>query len=130
MSISLKKNIQSTPMGPYASLMRGMDVTDKQAVVAFLIDTMDDDQQLFERLLNDWQHDTRFLSSTKAITTHPSFARIVSMGGNAVPYILEEIERKPSNLVWALNAIFHKKIGQDTTVTEACKLWIAELRKY
>ena len=50
------------------------------------------------------------------------------MGGNAVPFILEEIKRKPSNLVWALNAIFHKKIGTGATVTEACKLWIAEFK--
>lgn len=91
---------------------------------------MSDDRLLFDEYLADWQRDTRFLSSVTAVTTHPSFRRIVSMGGNAVPYIWEEIERKPSNLVWALNAIFHKKIGQDATVTEACKLWIAELKKY
>lgn len=130
MATALKKSIQSTPMAPYMGLMRGMDVTDKQAVVAFLIDTMSDDRLLFDEYLADWQRDTRFLSSVTAVTTHPSFRRIVSMGGNAVPYILEEIERKPSNLVWALNAIFHKKIGHDATVTEACKLWIAELKTH
>ena len=130
MATALKKNIQYTPMAPYMGLMRGMDVTDKQAVVAFLIDTMSDDRLLFDEYLADWQRDTRFLSSVTAVTPHPSFRKIVSMGGNAVPYILEEIERKPSNLVWALNAIFHKKIGQDATVTEACKLWRAELQKY
>ena len=119
-------------MAPYMGLMRDMSIKDKQAVVAFLIDTMgeNDDRQLFGRYLEKWQHDTRFLSSVKAITSHPSFARIVNMGGNAVPFIVEEIERKPSNLVWALNAIFHKKIGNGETISEACKLWIAELKKY
>ena len=113
-------------------LMRDMDVTDKQAVVAFLIDTMGEpsDKELFDNYLAEWQRDTRYLSSVTAITSHPSFRMIVDMGGNAVPYILEEIERQPSNLVWALNAIFHKKIGQGATVTEACKLWTAELKKY
>ena len=125
------ENLQSTPMAPYMGLMRGMSLKDKQTVVSFLIDTMkeSDDRLLFDWYLEQWQNDTRFLSSVKAITEHPSFIRIVNMGGNAVPFIIEEIEHKPSNLVWALNAIFHKKIGNGETITEACKLWIAELKK-
>ena len=132
MATALKRNIQSTPMAPYMGLMRDMSLKDKQAVVAFLMDNMEepDDRELFGRYLEEWQRDTRFLSSVSAITGHPAFTSIVNMGGNAVPFIIEEIERKPSNLVWALNAIFHKKIGQEATVTEACKLWTAELKKY
>lgn len=132
MATALTNNINSTPMAPYLGLMREMSLKDKQAVVAFLMDNMEepDDKELFYRYLEEWQHDTRFLSSVSAITSHPAFIRIVNMGGNAVPFIAEEIERKPSNLVWALNAIFHKKIGSGKTITEACKLWIAELKKY
>lgn len=131
MSTPMVENLQSTPMAPYMGLMRGMSLKDKQTVVSFLIDTMkeSDDRLLFDWYLEQWQNDTRFLSSVKAITEHPSFIRIVNMGGNAVPFIIEEIEHKPSNLVWALNAIFHKKIGNGETITEACKLWIAELKK-
>ena len=131
MSIALAKNIQSTPMAPYIGLMREMSERDKKAVVAFLMDTMEEsnDRLRFNRYLEQWQRDTRFLSSVSAITANPAFAQIVNMGGNAVPYIIEEIERKPSNLVWALNAIFHKKIGNGETITKACKLWIAELKK-
>lgn len=129
MTAVMKKNIQSTPMAPYMGLMRDMDATDKQAVVAFLIETLNDDRLKFEASLREWKRDTRYLSSISAITSHPAFTSIVNMGGNAVPFIVEEIERKPSNLVWALNAIFHRKIGQGTTITEACRLWIAELKK-
>ena len=111
--------------------MKEMSQKDKQVVIAFLLDTMKekDDKATFNRLLTEWQNNTRFLSSTTAITSNPSFLQIVNMGGNAVPFIIEEISRKPSNLVWALNAIFHKKIGKGTTVTEACRLWIAELKR-
>ena len=132
MNATVAKNIQTTPLAPYVGLMREMSVKDKHAVVAFLMDTMEegDDRQLFSKYHDEWQHDTKFLSSVSAITAHPAFSQIVNMGGNAVPFIIEEIERKPSNLVWALNAIFHKKIGNGETVTEACKLWIAELKKY
>lgn len=123
--------VTNTPMAPYMELMRDMSLRDKQTVVAFLIDTMkgSNDKVLFTKYLEEWQHDTRYLSSVAAITSHPSFLQIINMGGNAVPYIVEEIERKPSNLVWALNAIFHKKIGNGETITDACRLWIAELKK-
>ena len=129
--MTLSDGIQLTPMAPYMGLMRDMSLKDKQTVVAFLINTMreSDDKALFTKYLEEWQCDTRFLSSVATITEHPSFLRIVNMGGNAVPYIVEEIERKPSNLVWALNAIFHKKIGEGSSVTDACRQWISELKK-
>ena len=129
--MTLSDGIQLTPMAPYMGLMRDMSLKDKQAVVAFLINTMkeSDDKVLFAKYLEEWQRDTRFLSSVATITRQPSFLRIVNMGCNAVPYIVEEIERKPSNLVWALNAIFHKKIGEGSSVTDACRQWISELKK-
>ena len=123
-------SIQSTPMAPYMGIMRDMSAKDKHVVMAFLMESLkENDRVLFRQYLEQWQQGTQFLSSVSAIINHPSFLHIVNMGGNAVPYILEEIERQPSNLVWALNAIFHKKIGEGGTVTEACRLWIAELKK-
>ena len=52
------------------------------------------------------------------------------MGKRAVPFILEEISIKPSNLVWALNIIFKKKITNraNTTIEEACKLWVKAMK--
>lgn len=119
----------------YWELVKGASHKTKLTLLSLISASMTeeaepDDRELFSRYFEEWQRDTRFLSSVTAITSHPAFTGIVNMGGNAVPFILEEIERQPSNLVWALNAIFHKKIGQGTTVTEACKLWTAELRKY
>lgn len=118
-------------MAAYTSVMSEMSKEEKLAVVAFLLNTLNrnDDRTLFNSHLEMWKEDTKYLSSVKAITDHESFKSIVDMGGNAVPFILEEIERRPSNLVWALNAIFHKKIGKGETITEACRLWIAELKK-
>ena len=53
------------------------------------------------------------------------------MGYNAVPFILEELDARPSNLVWALNMIFQKKITlkPDATIDDACKLWVKELKR-
>ena len=131
MALLSTHSIKSTPMAAYTSVMSEMSKEEKLAVVAFLLNTLNrnDDRTLFNSHLEMWKEDTKYLSSVKAITDHESFKSIVDMGGNAVPFILEEIERRPSNLVWALNAIFHKKIGKGETITEACRLWIAELKK-
>ena len=125
------RDIHSTPMAPYVGLLDSMSREDKLTVVAFLVGTMQatDDRTRFYKYLDEWKEDTRFLSSVSAITNHPCFQSIVEMGGNAVPFIVEEIERKPSNLVWALNRIFHKNIGNGKSITESCRLWTKELKK-
>jgi len=81
--------------------------------------------------LMNWKEKTMFLSSTKSIIEDEDFQAIVAMGESAVSYIISEIENNPSTLVWALNLIFNKKITDNpyTTITEACKLWVKELKK-
>ena len=39
---SFAKRINETPMAPYMGILRGMSREEKQAVVAFLVDTMDE----------------------------------------------------------------------------------------
>jgi len=86
---------------------------------------------VFDLHLMNWKEKTMFLSSTKSIIEDDDFKAIVAMGKSAVPYIISEIENKPSTLVWALNFIFNKKIANnpDTTITDACKLWVKALKK-
>jgi len=86
---------------------------------------------VFESYLMNWKEKTMFLSSTKSIIDNDDFKAIVDMGKSVVPYIINEIENTPSTLVWALNFIFNKKItdNPNTTITEACKLWVKELKK-
>ena len=88
-------------------------------------------QLVFDMHLMNWKEKTMFLSSTKSIIEDEDFKAIVAMGKSAVPYIVGEIENTPSVLVWTLNFIFNKKItnNPDTTITEACKLWVKELKK-
>lgn len=85
----------------------------------------------FENHLINWQKRTMFLSSTKAIIENEDFQSIVSMGYSVVPYIIDEIEKKPSTLVWALNLIYNHKItnNPNATITDACKLWVKQLKK-
>lgn len=78
-----------------------------------------------------WSRDTAYMSSVESIIEHPDFQSMVAMKMAAVPYIVDELERRPSNLVWALNFIFQKKISekQNITIPEACRLWVKELKK-
>lgn len=88
-----------------------------------------DNRNKFYSLLNQWRNNTAALSSPKQITSDEAFLQIVSMGKDAVPYILDEISDKPSNLVWALNIMFKKKISNSNiTIPQACELWTKELR--
>ena len=85
----------------------------------------------FNKLISQWKEETMFLSSAQAIIDNPNFQAIVNMGKIAVPFIIEEIKHDPSTLVWALNIIFDRQItnSHETTIEEACKLWIKELNE-
>jgi hypothetical protein len=85
----------------------------------------------FQHHLKNWENKVMFLSSPNAIVENVDFKAIVNMGKSAVPFIVEEIERKPSSLVWALNFIYERKITDKPTATisEACKLWVKELKR-
>ena len=84
----------------------------------------------FDVLYSSWKQQTAFLSSAKALVNQKDFQAIVAMGYDAVPFIVNTIDKEPSPLVWALNFIFNAKISNNpnTTITEACKLWVKRLR--
>lgn len=79
---------------------------------------------------NSWKDKTFFFSSVKSIIDQDGFKAIVAMGPKIVPFILDELENEPSNIVWALNMIYKRKITDKPNVTigEACKLWIKALK--
>ena len=103
-----------------------------QAYITAVDDFSDNNLFLRDRfnvLYNQWYKDTEFLSSVDPIVNHPAFNAIVRMGKDAVPYILDKIDKEPSPLVWTLNLIFKSKISNDSrlTVSEACRLWVKRL---
>lgn len=85
----------------------------------------------FQSLYETWKKETRFLSSVQDIVNHEAFKAIVAMDTDAVPFIINEISNTPSTLVWALNYIYNRKISDNpnTTIPEACKLWVKELSR-
>lgn len=84
-----------------------------------------------EDFIAKWKQETAFASSPSVIVENSNFQALVSMGLIAVPYIVQDIDMNPSPLVWALNLIYNKKITtkKGATIAEACKLWVAELKR-
>jgi hypothetical protein len=86
-------------------------------------------ERKFKLLYESWKTKTAFLSSAKDMVDNEDFKGIVSMGYDAVPFIIDTIKNEPSQLVWALNYIYGAKISNNpnTTVSEACKLWVKRI---
>lgn len=91
----------------------------------------DSSRTFFNDCLSHWKMETMFASSPEEIIGNEYFKAIVDMGTVAVPFIAEELKRKPSHLVWALNAIYGTKISDDpqTTISKACELWLERIAR-
>jgi hypothetical protein len=62
-------------------------------------------RERFRRLADEWKEQSRFLSNTAQMAMLKPYQRIIGMGWDAVPFILEELEREPRQWFWALEAI-------------------------
>lgn len=80
----------------------------------------------FHTLFNAWESKTVLQSSVSKIIEDVNFKRIVEMGEKAIPFIIEEIDKNPSTLVWTLNLITKTSLSsnQRLTVSAACKQWV------
>ena len=59
----------------------------------------------FKRLVVRWRKATMFQSSAHQMATHPSYQEIIGIGRDAVPFLLQELERSPDHWFWALRSI-------------------------
>jgi len=86
-------------------------------------------QAQFDQRIKAWKRNTRLMSFAEQIINERNFKEIVAMGEDVVPFVLEEIKREPSPLVWSLNIIYNKTISQkqNITIEQACKLWVKKL---
>ena len=59
------------------------------------------------------------------------FREIVNMGRRAVPYIYKELKKGPTDLVYALDAIFdyHIKYEGFVPLEKSCEIWLSILQK-
>ena len=63
-------------------------------------------RRLFTQLARRWKHDTAFQSNVTTKAMHPAYQRIIGMGREAIPLILEEFQSGHlDDWFWALTAI-------------------------
>ncbi len=126
---TLKRNTQVLPghrieiTAP--ELPEGMDV---EVVVTPRAPDQTEIAHRFAVLAARWREETRALSSVSQIAMHPAYQEIIGMGGEVVPFILEEVAREPNHWFWALRAI----TGEDPIlptqrgrVGEMAAAWVA-----
>lgn len=61
--------------------------------------------QRFRNLVRQWKEATTFTSSSTEIALDPAYQQIIGMGKEAVPLILEEMQREEDYWFWALKSI-------------------------
>ena len=83
----------------------------------------------FDYHLQKWHEETCLMSTGNF--DNPHFEAIVNMGEDAVPFILEIISERPSQLVWALDCIFPGVVEYEGFIPlkEACRVWTEILTK-
>ncbi len=63
------------------------------------------DQETFERLADEWEHDRPRGVDIAQMTRHPAYQRIIAMGKPAVPWLLQRLATRPDHWFVALSAI-------------------------
>jgi len=77
-------------------------------------------------LVEQWRRETGMLSSISKKVQHPAYFRIIEMGEEALPWILQELRDRPAHWFTALRAIV-----QDPSIAEtkdprmARETWLA-----
>ena len=89
----------------------------------------DSDRCTFETNLDYWNNEIRFSSSNNFDNSY--FYEITNMGTKAVPFILEELKKCPTQLVYALQCIFPGKVKckGNVSLERICEVWLKLLTK-
>lgn len=59
----------------------------------------------FERLATQWKKETMFLSSITDKSIHPCYQRIIGLGPDVIPLILDSLRKKGGHWYWALQSL-------------------------
>jgi len=101
-------------------------------VTVIVTDAQDDVSAEFQRLVDNWRHETGIYSTIERKSMHPSYQRIIGMGEQALPLILREMTRRPEHWFWALRAISGKNpipaehVGEIDAMTKDWLTWGTE----
>lgn len=81
----------------------------------------------FESLAKQWRRETTIVGHLSKIVMHPAYQRIMAMGPNVIPLILQEMSKESGHWFWALHNLVPP--GEDpaegtTTIRDARRAWL------
>jgi len=62
-------------------------------------------EQQFQRLYQQWEHDTAYISSSTVLYNHPAYQAIIRLGQAVVPLLLRDMEKNHTHWFCALREI-------------------------
>jgi hypothetical protein len=62
-------------------------------------------ERKFRQLSKQWENETEMLSDLSQKVIHPAYQRIIGMGQDAIPLLLNELSKRPNHWFWALRSI-------------------------
>lgn len=68
----------------------------------------------FEELARQWENETALAAFASQKADHWAYQRIIELGEDALPLVIDRLEREPNHWFWALRAI----VGTDVAVGE------------
>lgn len=81
----------------------------------------------FYRLAQQWKQERPRGADVSEMVMHPAYQRIIGMGPDVVPFLLEDLEREPEHWFWALYSITGAKPvppKSEGKLEEMAKAWI------
>ena len=85
-----------------------LEVNFNEAVSEYLIPYSTQEKDLLHKFCNlvvTWEDETMMVSSVSELITHSAYLQIIGMGGEVVPFLLFELQRKPNHWFIALQSI-------------------------
>lgn len=62
----------------------------------------------FEALKREWLNETKYLSNPRLLYSNEKYQKIIEMGYNVVPYLLEDLKKNKNDWFFALEKIIKK----------------------
>ncbi len=83
----------------------------------------------FANLASEWKHSIRIISNWNQMILHPCYQRIIGLGPDVIPYILNDLKQNGGHWFWALqaltgeNPIAEDDAGKTRKMAEAWLSW-------
>ncbi len=115
-------------LSPVEIEMQKLDET-RKVYFQSVVRRLEDPCVTFDNLADKWERETKFSSSTIEMVLNPSYQKIIAMGKQVIPFILNRLKSKPDHWFWALeiisdqNPVPESKNGNFNEMVEAWLDW-------